>query len=236
MTASSTPPPPLLLGHRGARRASRENTLAAFDLALAHGCDGFEFDVRRTRDGHSIVCHDPQLAQLEIADSEYRNLVEAWRSQADNGANEFCPPTLPGVLFRFAATAFLDIELKVPGLEESVLEALRVKPPQRGYCVSSFLPEVLTRMRELDADVPLGLICDKPLQLARWPALPVSALFLHYNLITAKLLRELRAVGKQVFAWTVNDAPRMRTLAAMGIDGIISDDTQLLAQTLRKRE
>ena len=87
-------------------------------------------------------------------------------------------------------------------------------------------------MRDLDADVPLGLICDKPSQLARWTALPVSKLFLQYKLITAKLLRELRAAGKQVFAWTVNDAARMRALAAMGLDGIISDDTQLLAQTL----
>ncbi len=232
MTVSSTPARPLLLGHRGARRASRENTLAAFDLALAHGCDGFEFDVRCTADGHSIVCHDPQLAGLDLASVNYRNVVTAWRSQAEEPANEFCPPTLPGVLSRFAATAFLDIELKVSGLEESVVEALRVKGPRRGYCVSSFLPEVVTRMRELDTDVPLGLICDKPEQLARWSALPVSALFLHYKLITPKLVRELCAAGKQVFAWTVNDAPRMRALAAMGVNGIISDDTQLLAQTL----
>lgn len=236
MTSFTTPARPLLLGHRGARRTSRENTFAAFDLALAHGCDGFEFDVRRTRDGHCIICHDPHLAGLELAATSYRDLVAAWRARARDAANEFSPPTLPGVLFRFAATAYLDIELKVSGLEESVLEALRVKPPERGYCVSSFLPAVVTRMRELDAVVSLGLICDKPSQLARWPALPVSALFLQYKLITAMLLRDLRAAGKQVFAWTVNEAPRMRALAALGVDGIISDDTQLLAETLGKRE
>ncbi len=58
---------PLLLGHRGARRAAPENTLEAFDLALAHGCDGFEFDVRMTRDGRCVICHDPRLRGREIA-------------------------------------------------------------------------------------------------------------------------------------------------------------------------
>ena len=48
---------PLLLGHRGARvgKSIPENTLASFDLALASGCDGFEFDVRLTADGQAVV-------------------------------------------------------------------------------------------------------------------------------------------------------------------------------------
>jgi hypothetical protein len=54
VTSTSIDRHPLLLGHRGARRAAPENTLAAFDLALQHGCDGFEFDVRRTLDGRSL--------------------------------------------------------------------------------------------------------------------------------------------------------------------------------------
>ncbi len=42
-------PKPLLLGHRGAKSYAPENTIEAFELALQHGCDGFEFDVRLTR-------------------------------------------------------------------------------------------------------------------------------------------------------------------------------------------
>ena len=136
------------------------------------------------------------------------------------------------MLRRFAATAFLDIELKVAGLEQATLSALRAKPPQRGYFVSSFLPEVVVGMRRLDDTVPLGLICSTPPQFGLWPTLPVSALFLHWELVSREVVDQLQAAGKQVFAWTINDAERMRDLVGMGAEGIISDDTQLLTQVL----
>jgi glycerophosphoryl diester phosphodiesterase len=219
------PRTPVLLGHRGARLYAPENTFAAFDLALAHGCDGFEFDVRLTADAVPVVCHDPKLANAAIATSTYSQLLE--RSKL---------VTLEEVLVRYAASAVaavMDIELKVEGLESLTLKALRSHPPQRSHWVSSFLPQVLVRMSELGAQVPLGLICDRPSQLASWTTLPVAALFLHSRLLTPALVRDLRAAGKQVFAWTINDANRMRAVAGLGVDGILSDDTQLLARTLR---
>ena len=229
--APSTSLRPLLLGHRGACRHAPENTIAAFDLALAHGCHGFEFDVRLTADGHAIVCHDPELAGLPVAQSKYRDLVAACRVRAQGvAANEFSPPTLPGVLLRYASTAFLDIELKVSGLEELTLSALRAKPPERGYFVSSFLPEVVTRLHELDQGVPLGLICRTPDQFKRWPTLPVSALFLHGDLLRSEIVDQVHAAAKQVFAWTINDEQRMGDIAAMGVEGIISDQTRPLGR------
>jgi glycerophosphoryl diester phosphodiesterase len=221
------PAAPLLLGHRGARLYAPENTFPAFDLALVHGCHGFEFDVRLTGDSIPIVCHDPKIAGSIVATSTLAHL----RKLADIA-------TLEDVLARYAASsdasvaAVLDIELKVEGLELLTIEALRRHPPQRSYWVSSFLPHVLVRMHQLDAQVPLGLICDRPSQLTCWPTLPATAMFLHSRLLAPALVRNLQSAGKQVFAWTINQPRRMRTLAALGIDGIISDDTQLLTQTL----
>src|SRR5438874_482554 len=97
---------PLLLGHRGARGRKysvRENTIAAFDLALQHGCDGFEFDVRLTADNCAVVCHDAKFAGITIAKSDAARLRGL--------------PLLETVLERYARNAFLDIEIKVPGLE-----------------------------------------------------------------------------------------------------------------------
>ncbi|MBZ5549684.1 MAG: glycerophosphodiester phosphodiesterase [Acidobacteriia bacterium] len=68
---------PLLLGHRGAR-ASRnipENTLASFELCLQHGCDGFEFDVRRSADGAAVICHDAKYNGMEIAKTPSKSLA-----------------------------------------------------------------------------------------------------------------------------------------------------------------
>jgi glycerophosphoryl diester phosphodiesterase len=224
-SAAGLPHTPLLLGHRGARLYAPENTFAAFDLALAHGCDGFEFDVRLTADSVAVVCHDLKIGGSVIAASTCAQLQEL----SD-------VPTLEQVLARYAASSaapVMDIELKVEGLESLALEALRRHPPRRKYWVSSFLPQVLVRMRQLDAQVPLGLICDRADQLACWPTLSASALFLHSRLLTPVLLRDLHAAGKQGFVWTINHARPMRTLAALGVDGILSDDTQLLARTLR---
>ncbi len=238
---SQAHPRPLLLGHRGARCYAPENTFAAFDLALAHGCDGFEFDVRLTADSACVVCHDPKLAGTLIATSTEAALRDSWAAAAGKVFRksravlhpESCGlPTLSTVLFRYAPTAFLDIELKVPGLESLTVSMLQQRAPRHGYVVSSFLPEVITRLRHLDPRLPLGLICDRRSQLAMWPRLPISALFLHTRLVSRTLLDELRAAGRQVFVWTVNRAAEMRTYAEMQVDGIVSDDTQLLARTL----
>src|ERR1700751_2813151 len=132
---------PLLLGHRGARaiQSIPENTFESFDRALADGCDGFEFDVRMTADDAAVVCHDPSFHGVEIATATAARVPQL--------------PRLEHVLSRYHECAFLDIELKVAGLEKIALELLRTYPPQRGLVVSSFLPGVLHALRENEAGV-----------------------------------------------------------------------------------
>jgi len=212
---------PLLLGHRGSRatRTVPENTIAAFDLALAHGCDGFEFDVRLTLDGQAVVCHDARIHGVEISRTAVGNLASL--------------PLLAEVLSRYSPRAFLDIELKVAGLERTVLEVLQASPPERGYVLSSFVPEALTELGRLGSGLPLGLICEDRTQLANWECLPVSCVILERRLAEENLVRILHASGKKVFVWTVNEREQMRTLARWQVDALISDDTQLLAEALR---
>jgi glycerophosphoryl diester phosphodiesterase len=211
---------PLLLGHRGARRSAPENTLAAFELALAHGCDGFEFDVRATADGVPVVCHDPQLAGLTVSRCPHAQLT----------ARCLDLPDLNEVLARFASRAYLYIELKVAGLEDALLCSLAHHRPQRGYVVASFLPEVLESVHARDQAIALGLICDRNDRLALWRSLPISILMPHYRLVAPLLLKEAHDAGKQVFVWTVNRVKRIQALAEVGIDGIVSDDTELLGK------
>src|SRR5947207_3701246 len=151
----------LLLGHRGARLYAPENTLAAFDLALQHGCDGFEFDVRLTRDARSVICHDPLLRGISVEKSSYSMLDRrGLRPTATSGALQRAPsvPCLEDVVRGYAARAFLDIELKVPGLEKAVLQALSQLKAAGKYLVSSFLPAVLRELRARDAGMPIGFI------------------------------------------------------------------------------
>jgi len=194
-----------------------ENTLASFDRALADGCDGFEFDVRLTADGEAVICHDPQFGRIEIAQAKAQELAAL--------------PKLQEVLERYRGRAFLDIELKVSGLEEITADLLRQHPP-RSFVVSSFLPEVLRAVRRADGAIPLGLICETRAQLRSWRRLPLEYVIPHHSLIGQDVIAELRTAGKKILVWTVNDARDMKRLAEWEVDGIISDDTTLLCRTL----
>jgi glycerophosphoryl diester phosphodiesterase len=216
----------LLLGHRGARCDAPENTLAAFDLALKHGADGFEFDIRSTSDKRSIICHDPKLGRLVIRRHTFKQLQASFPSLAEP------PPSLEDVLERFSRTAFLNIEVKVRGMENAVLQAMKKHPPRGGYFISSFLPGVIRKFHALDRSLVLGALAQTPWQLRRWRTLPVTYVVPHYRLLSSRLIERIHAAGKFVVTWTVNSRRHMLRAAAMGVDGIISDDTKLLVKTL----
>jgi glycerophosphoryl diester phosphodiesterase len=207
-------------------RLPPENTLSAFDYALAHGCDGFEFDLRFTRDGQAVLCHHPQIAGKAISTSNYGDLGRS----RDNLA------CLEDVLARFGEAAYLDVELKVGGSEEQVLTALRAKLPSRGYVVSSFSPEVLFRLNQLDSSMPLGYICDRPQYIDIWRELPLAVFIPQYKLVSEKLIDAAHHRGVKLFTWTVNQRRDLLRLANWGVDGLISDDPRLLGRTFLESE
>jgi glycerophosphoryl diester phosphodiesterase len=210
---------PLLLGHRGARaeKSIPENSLESFELALAQGCVGFEFDVRLSADGQAVICHDEQIRGRTVARSS---------------AEKLRLPRLDEVLSRYHRSAFLDIELKVAGLEKLTADLLSSFPPPRGYVVCSFLPGVLESLHSIDGRIPLGLICETRQQFNRWPQLPIEYVIVHRRLVEKKLAGDLKAAGKKIFVWTVNLPAEMKRFAKWGVDGIISDHPKLLARTL----
>ena len=85
--------------------------------------------------------------------------------------------------------AYLDIELKVDGNEEAIVAAVRANRPQRGFVVSSFLPEVVLRLHELDSSLPLGYVCDREENIARWTDLPITAFFPRHDLVSQQIDR-----------------------------------------------
>jgi glycerophosphoryl diester phosphodiesterase len=222
---------PLLLGHRGCRNISVthpdsdvlvENSLAAFEYALSQGCDGFEFDVRQTRDGRNVIWHNPCWNRVPIAAADYAQL---------SGSHGELLPTFNEVLQRFSHRAFLDIELKVSGAEVAVVDALRETPPQHGFMVSSFHPGVLMRLYNIDPGLPLGYICERSYALAIWRNVPIQTVLPRYDLVRKDLIDEAHRLGRKVATWTVNAEDRIMELAEWGIDGLISDDPALLYRT-----
>ena len=175
--------------------------------------------MRLTADNHAVICHGHRFASTTIAKATAGRLRVL--------------PLLEDVLERYASRAFLDIELKVPGIESHLVNAISKFPLERGYVVSSFLPTVLINLRNLSPTVPLGIICETRKQLSIWRDLPVQYVIAHERLITPELLRDAHSDDKAVFAWTINKKASMIRLGNSGVDGIVSDKTDLLVATLR---
>jgi glycerophosphoryl diester phosphodiesterase len=214
---------PLLLGHRGARgeKSVPENTLASFDLALARGCDGFEFDIRLSADRQPVICHDATSARFKVARCS---------------AQQLALPHLREILQRYQNSAFLDIELKVAGLESVVLDLLYLCPPTRGYVVTSFIPEVLSTFCEMSSSTPLGLICETQAQFRLYPELPVDYVILHYKLAREEIISQMKSESKKVFVWTVNSPNEIQKFKAWEVDGIISDYPERLVANAELNE
>jgi glycerophosphoryl diester phosphodiesterase len=214
---------PLFLGHRGTRIYAPENTFDAFNLCLEHGCDGFEFDVRRTKDGVAVINHDAHFYKLKVDECNLAQLKVAHSL-----------PTLEETVRAFGGRCYLNIELKEPGLERETLRLLQAAPPEHGVMVSSFVPEVIETLaqvrgtrNEAPGDMPLGYICRNLKLLNKWKSLPISHAIINHAIYSKQLQGELADAGIKLFIWTVNEPAEIRKFLELGVDGIVSDDSKL---------
>jgi glycerophosphoryl diester phosphodiesterase len=233
--------PPRLrrVGHKGADHIAPGNTFASFDAAVEAGVDMIEFDVLREEQGQGLI------------------LAHDWGDAAEREA----PHTLEEALAYFCSEPFagieLDIDLKLPGYELRVLDALRSFGVLERSLISTQYLESLEVMRRAEPTVRLGWSVPKlqrdpfrspatrvpayvGLQVMRL-ALPrrvarairagrCDAVMAHWRLVTPRLVRAIRAAGGELYVWTVDDLPRLRALEALGVTGVITNDPRLFAQ------
>ena len=152
--ALSDPNFPLVIGHRGASAVAPENTLAAFERALADGADGIELDVRLARDGVPVVVHDPTLRRTARIDASIAALSSSDLSAIDVGswfnrrhparaASVYARETVPTLARVFETIAprcrLLYVELKceageTTSLVERAVAAVRAHEMIRALC------------------------------------------------------------------------------------------------------
>ena len=156
---------PEIIAHRGASRQRRENTLAAFDRALALGADAIELDVHATADGVVVVHHDPVLgADAGALAGRAIASLPAAEVQGGDVAAETRIPSLDEVLSLVTGRATVSVEIKGAGIEPQVVDAIAGSPGRGARCaVHSFDHRVARRARELSArteggEVPAGIL------------------------------------------------------------------------------
>jgi glycerophosphoryl diester phosphodiesterase len=230
----------LVIAHRGAARAERENTLAAFEAAARLGADWVELDVRRTPDGALAVHHDAEVAGLGPL------------CRLDGTERPPWLPELPAAL-DVCGDAGLGVNIEVKNLagdldydeSESLATAVAAMLMRRDrggagdrVLVSSFSLATVDRVRAVDAAIPTGLLTLPGLdQLGAIETAAVRghvALHPHDLAVTPELIAAAHDGGLLVNVWTVDDPDRIRLLAGWGVDGVVTNVPDVAVDALRE--
>ena len=225
--------PLIRVGHRGAAALAPENTLASFDVAVAHGVDAIEFDVVDPGDGPLLVGHS--LHEL-AADA----------------------PTLDEAVAHLAAAGvLLHVDLKLSTRLDEVAASLARHGVEERSVVSSFHRPSLVALarhgtrvrvgftypqdrygvstrRALRPALVVGTAALRRTVAARVPAMlaraGAHALMLHYSVVSRAAVERAHSAGAAVWVWTVDDAAELARLEAAGVDAVITNDPRLFAR------
>jgi glycerophosphoryl diester phosphodiesterase len=219
-----------VIAHRGASGHRPENTLPAYELAVAQGADMIEIDLHRTRDAALVITHDEDLAGLggrgEVADaslSEVRSL--------DAGGGERVP-ILGEVLERFGARIPFNLEFKrgtraeYAGLEAEALGEVERRGILPRTLFSSFYDPVLARLRELSSRARIALLlsprdAERPLERAL--QLRAEAINPWRGMVRRELVEAAHGEGLAVYVFTVDERAEMERLLELGVDGLFTN-------------
>lgn len=231
----------LTIAHRGASALFPENTLRAFIAAAELGADMCEFDVRMTRDGEVVVIHDATVNRTTDGRGRVGAMSAAAIGRLDAGVRfgaEFRGeriPTLAEVARALGGRGCaMDVELKARGLEARVCEILRGCGAMESAIVSSFVWDQLKIVAGREPAMRVALLGEKAPAALLEAALAMRAFAIapRFDIADAALCAAAHSRGLAVYAWTVDDAPTMRRLAAAGVDGIMTNNPQYLREVV----
>lgn len=233
-----------VIAHRGANRFAPQNTISAFVKAAELGSDGVETDVRVTKDGHLVLCHNATVngtsdGRGKIKDHYLGELFNydfgAWfGSKFENTAI----PTIDDFLsaMKNNPVSILDIELKPNKGENEFVERIinRVKEYGLGekLLISSFDEGILSRVKEIDPSIKTGYLYPSSVNWAMTKIIDpvkkaaeskIDFLLPHSSYVTKKIIDKAHEKGIKVACWTVNKLETIDKLYEMGADGVITD-------------
>ncbi len=255
---------PTNFAHRGTSARAPENTLEAFRMAVEAGAGGLELDVHMTRDGEIVVIHDATVdrttdgsgAVAGMALDELRSLDAGYRFSPDGGRTHpyrgrgLRVPVLAEVYEEFPESYVnIDIKEAQPDVEEAVLRVIRDAGAEERTLVVSDDHAVVRRFRRVSGGwistgasrLEIGafyVLCRLRLEwLVRpaYDALQVPVEHEGITLVTPRFLEAAHSRGVRVDVWTINEPGEMRRLLDLGVDVIMTDHPETLADVLEVR-
>jgi glycerophosphoryl diester phosphodiesterase len=232
------------VGHKGADALVPGNTIASFEKAVEIGVDTIELDVLWLPDSHlPLEQRAPLVVAHDWGDAESRTPLKLTEA-----LDAFLEPPLDRVE--------IDLDVKLAGREEEMVEALRQRGLVERAMISTMEMHTLKRVRELEPALRRGWTYPKVTKdwtARRWakplvaagvageryrlpglaaeklPKFGVEAMWVYHPIVSPRLARICDLAGVELIAWTVDDEPRMRALVEMGVTGLVSNDPRLFA-------
>jgi glycerophosphoryl diester phosphodiesterase len=227
------PSPLICFGHRGAMGHEPENTLRSIRRGIELGADWIEVDVQLV-EGRLVVFHDERLERTTNGAGLLRETSLAELRRLDAGKGERIP-TLDEVFDAIGARAGLNIELKGPATADAVVRTIHTRLEQ-GWSrdrllVSSFDHAQLRRVRELDAEIRLGALIEKPPAggAAFAEALGCVSVHIAKDHVDAPFVADAHRRGLAVYVYTVNESHDLARMQTLGVDGVFSDFPERVA-------
>jgi glycerophosphoryl diester phosphodiesterase len=226
MQPDGAPPRPIVCAHRGASLALPDNSIEAFQAALASGCEMIETDVRADRQGRPVLSHDrlrPISRGVGHGRPRSRRSSTRPRPRPRRSRPATPPVALEALLELSAGRIGLDLEIKEARVVPALLDA--IAGWDGDLLLTSFLPAAIRAVRQADPSRATGLIAGPmhigdPLTDAL--GCDAQALVLAERRLTARLLA---ARPLPLWVWTVNQPARLtRWLSEPALQGVITDD------------
>ncbi|MGW4891295.1 glycerophosphodiester phosphodiesterase [Kitasatospora sp. NPDC004240] len=243
-------PGPLAFAHRGGELGHPENSLAAFEAAVALGYRYLETDVHATADGVLVAFHDSRLDRVTDRTGAVAELPWATVGQARIGGREPVP-LLEDLLGAFPEARF-NVDVKAAPAVGPLVEAVRRTGAWDRVCVGGFSDSRLAAVRA--AAGPRLATSLGPREVARLRMLSLAGPLLRgrgaafagvcaqvperhrgVRVVDRAFVRAAHRLGLQVHVWTVDDPVRIGALLDLGVDGIMADHIGVLKDVLGER-
>jgi len=218
---------PLVISHAACGGHAPENTLAGVRAALTFGADAIEIDVQASADAVPVLMHDLTLDRTTNGKGDLSSFTAQQLATLDAGGEPV--PAFAQVLELTRGRALLVAEIKRPGCEEALADAVRSADALTDVMVWSFLPPALEAMRRAEPRLPGGLLV-APQSMGNWPAMRELALRLGLQAVSvfhlsldAEVVSQARRSGLSVYAWTADAEEHIQRLIELDVDGIVSN-------------
>ncbi|ORO79338.1 glycerophosphoryl diester phosphodiesterase membrane domain-containing protein [Streptococcus oralis] len=229
---------PLVISHRGvSNKNGVQNTVQSLEKTAQLKPDLIEMDVQETKDGQFVMMHDanlknlaginarPQdltleeLTGLDISENGYRTKISSFDDYL-NRANELHQRLL--------------IEIKTskkdsPQMMERFLEKYGTIIKQYGHQMQSLDYHVIDQVLKYDSTIPAYFILPYN---SIFPKTKATGYTMEYSTLDEYFVTKLWYTEQKLYVWTINSSDALDKSLQLSVDGMITDDMEMLQETL----